>query len=338
MTSKETPTPPPSNHDVEHSIGALLKLAGERTSPSTTATMRARVAAHTSWRQAVNRKQLAARKRRFMSLFAGGALAASVAAFMLMHTTSLAIVEVAQIVKTEGDVQRLDQRSVIRTAQSVTSGETIQTLQGRVALNINGLSLRLDRNTRLVATSAQDMRLEYGRVYVDSEGINNHAVLKIHTPQGLVQHEGTQYQVAADDHETRVQVREGRVNMLLDKTQQHVQLGAGQTVTMNANQMGDVQSQPGYGDEWSWAADIAPEFNIEGRPLSELLVWLAREHGWHVRYESIEVERTALDTRLHGALLARNTKQQLENIGLITGMNLRLDQGVLLVASQTEEK
>jgi ferric-dicitrate binding protein FerR (iron transport regulator) len=153
-----------------------------------------------------------------------------------------------------------------------------------------------------------------------------------------VQHEGTQYQVAADDHETRVQVREGRVNMLLDKTQQHVQLGAGQAVTMNANQMGDVQSQPGYGDEWSWAADIAPEFNIEGRPLSELLVWLAREHGWHVRYESIEVERTALDTRLHGALLTRNTKQQLENIGLITGMNLRLDQGVLLVASQTEEK
>jgi len=333
-----TSASPASDRDVEHSIGALLKLAGERASPASTTATRARDAAHASWQLAVRRKRSVVRKRRFMALFLGSALAASLfVTFMLTHTTSLPATAIAQIVKEEGEVQRLDQDSVISTAQSVMSNETIQTSRGRVALDVNGLSLRIDRNTRLVATSMQDMRLEYGRVYVDSGGANNHAMLRIHTPQGLVQHEGTQYQVSADRYATQVQVREGRVQLQLKKTRQPVEIGAGQAVTMNDKQMTAVQSQSGYGDEWSWVAEIAPDFDIEDRPLSELLAWLAREHGWSLRYASIDVEHLAMETRLHGAPLTHNTQQQLENIGLMTGTRLQVDKGVLLVDLRAEK-
>ena len=58
---------------------------------------------------------------------------------------------------------------------------------------------------------------------------------------------------------------------------------------------------PSFGEEWEWAARMAPGFDIENRPLSEFLAWLVREHGWQLRFTDAQWQSRAQGIRLHGS-------------------------------------
>lgn len=343
MTLQEPqPNPDSRKSSSEQSIATLLKLAGERVQPDIAAMSKARAAAHASWRLAVKKNWFITRKRRFTTFFLGGALAATIVAVVLvigMHAVPAQVVEVGRFARIEGQVNRIDHRKAVplRDNAVLMSGDVVETDAGRVAINIGALSLRLDRDTRLIAMSAQDVRLDHGRLYVDSQSINSPVVLRIHTSTGLVQHEGTQFQVIATQDVTQVEVREGRVRVEHVNTRQQavqqIEIGAGQAVTMDSQQLGRVRPQAVYGEQWNWVADIAPEFDIDGRPLTEYLTWVAREHGWQLRYASTDLERTARDIRLHGRLPGDAVRQQLDNVGLITGTYLNVEHGVLTISA-----
>ena len=59
---------------------------------------------------------------------------------------------------------------------------------------------------------------------------------------------------------------------------------------------------PSFGEHWEWSAGIAPALDIENRPLAEFIAWMAREHGWQVRYGDETLQLRTLDIRLHGSL------------------------------------
>lgn len=340
MTSPKSQSGPDARHaNSEQSIATLLKLAGERVQPGDAAMSKARAAAHASWQQAVNSNRLITRRRRFTTFFLGGALAATIVAAVLVITLRSASIPVAvgRFVRVEGKASRVDHHRIVPLHDDsvLTTDEAIDTGQGRVAIDIGALSLRLDRHTRFLALSAHDVRLDYGRLYVDSQSINNPVVLRIHTSVGVVQHEGTQFQVIATPDATQVEVREGRVRVQQARARQQLEIDAGQAVTMDNRQLGAIRPQAGYGQQWDWVADIAPRFDIDGRPLTEYLTWVAREHGWQLSYASADLERNARNIRLHGHLPGNEIRQQLDNVGLITGTHLDVEQGVLTITAQT---
>lgn len=271
-------------------------------------------------------------------LFVGSlATAAAVAIlFVLPHATSDRPVAIAQIARIEGDVRRTPTHATPIHTNTITTGETIETADGRIAIAMGSLSLRVDRNTRLVAANAKQIELQQGRIYVDSGGVNAHSELRIVAPGAVIQHRGTQFQVASDHGTTRVLVREGRVQLQTAQAHDAVDLTAGDGASIDGSSVSVQHGLSAYSNEWQWASAIAPTFDIEDRPFAEFLTWITREHGWQLRYASADLQRAAQSTRLHGSLLTANADEQLKDVALMTGTDLRVDEGVLVVSSSED--
>jgi ferric-dicitrate binding protein FerR (iron transport regulator) len=200
-----------------------------------------------------------------------------------------------------------------------------------VALTVgDALSLRVDRKSRLRFDGPDRVTLLAGAIYVDSGGLGAHAPLRIDTPAGVVRHRGSQYQVRVDGSVTRVQVREGRV-LVAAPGRDALDLVAGDRAELADGVARVDHGQPISGADWEWAAMTAPSFDIENRPLSEFLSWLAREHGWQLRYSDDRLQSRARDIRLHGSVDGLQVSAMLERVSLITGVPLAAHDGVLWV-------
>jgi ferric-dicitrate binding protein FerR (iron transport regulator) len=309
----------------------LLKLAGERDRPSDEATARARAAARQSWQQSLRARAPArewrARAWNWPRTWMAAAGIAVLAAVFWPRANAPA--EVAQVSAHDGEVtvagSRASSGSVLRIGEMLATGE------GRVALAVGGaLSLRVDHRSRLRFEAADRVTLIDGTVYVDSGGLNAHTPLRIETPAGPVRHVGTQFQVTVRATDTRVQVREGRV-VFAPSGGAPLDLGAGDLADVRGGRITLKRGQPASGDAWEWAAQIAPAFDIENRPLSEFLAWLAREHGWQIRYEDASLQARVRDIRLHGRLEGLDAAAMIERASLITGVPLSVQDGSLRV-------
>ena len=142
-----------------------------------------------------------------------------------------------------------------------------------------------------------------GAVYVDS-GMNSqpdNERLQIETPAGAVRHVGTQYEVRLVDTGVRIAVREGKVelNTKAGDTQHAV---AGEFMTVSGS--GAIHRAALSRDDpsWVWAAEAAPRFDIDGRPLADFLAWAARETGRDVVFASPEIEAEASRVILSGSI------------------------------------
>jgi ferric-dicitrate binding protein FerR (iron transport regulator) len=333
MNSGKSPTDSSMNPSSERPIAVLLKLAGERDQPSADAIDQARKAATVSWQHAVREEKRQQRIQWLRPLIFAAALSGAAAALVLVikpQPESSASAPVAQIARIEGEVRRSNDANP-QSATTFFAGETVTTHVGRIALAMGSLSLRVDRNTRLTALNERDFRLDYGRVYVDSGSINAHSALRIHTAGGVIEHKGTQFQVISTDRSTEVLVREGRVSVQPASDHHAVDLTAGEAARIAGSNVSVRSGVSPHDAAWEWVNEIAPAFDIEGRPFAEFLAWITREHGWQLRFASIALEQTAQQTRLHGSLLNRNPAQQLSDVGMMTATDLRIEQGVLIV-------
>lgn len=318
--------------DPEQSIAQLLKLSGERHAPSAERAAQARKAVYESWQQMLEQNKKIIRRRRWLK--ASLALAACMAGLLVVSHHSLPPVTptVARVVATEGDVS-------ITTGADVHAGEQLVMNMGRVALTLgNSLSLRVDQHTKLRIDATDRVTLLRGRIYVDSGGLSTNATLMIMTPAGEVQHLGTQFQVYVQDDTTRVRVREGHVQLSSRRVNaQQVnaqQIASGEELQIVGSQVVLQRGLPTYGTDWEWASTIAPALDIENRPLAEFLTWMAREHGWQLRYANESVQQRTHEIRLHGSLEQMNSTDVVERISLITGVPIVSQEGVLLVGKQ----
>lgn len=311
------------------SIESLIKLAGERDQPSAAGVERARSAARQSWQRALTQAEPARiRPRRWIPFALAAGLAAAVTVGALLWRDVPAPVDVARVSAIRGEVN-VGTNTPLAMAGVLRSGDVLTTREGRVALALgDALSLRADRQSRLRFDGAGHLTLLEGAVYVDSGGLNAHAPLRIDTPAGAVRHVGTQFQVQVHDGRTRVLVREGRVMIAVSEASA-VDLAAGDLADIAGAQLHLEHGQPGHGAGWEWVAVTAPGFDIENRPLSEFLAWVAREHGWQLRFGGGDLQSRAQDIRLHGSMDGLDAIAMLERVSLITGVPLAVRDGVL---------
>ncbi len=312
--------------DRETAVEQLIRLAGERDMPSDEATARARSAAMESWRAALEARQPVHTRRitpRWLPIAAAAGIAL-IAVTLWINTRVPSPVLVARVSAADG-------HAALQSGQEIYSASTLETSSGRVALTFgDSLSLRVDRNTRLRFESAERVTLLNGVVYIDSGGVNAVPRLRIATPAGEVRHVGTQFQVSVGGAMTRVQVREGRV-VLTPADGRAQDIGAGDRLVIDGGNFNLQRGQPAFGAEWEWVTQTAPLFDMENRPLAEFLTWIAREHGWQVRYGDATLQARAQGIRLHGSLAGLDATGMIERVGLITGVPIAQADGVLWV-------
>jgi hypothetical protein len=321
-----------SQHD-DRSIGELIKLAGERDRPSPEAMERARAAAQASWQRGREAAQPRVSRRwlTLIPLAAAAGIAALVVGLRAPDAVPVPRDVVARIVNLQGGA--LLDGAPVSTGAALMSGTTLETRAGRLALQLgDAMSLRVAAGTRLKLDGPDRVTLLAGAIYVDSGGLTTSRKLTIDTPFGLVRHVGTQFQVELIGTATRVRVREGRVLVQPSgRASEAIALGVGDELRAEDGKAQVSRGLASFGPAWDWAADLAPPFDIENRPLAEFLTWLAREQGWQLRYATGAEQQTALGIRLHGSVTGLDASASLARVGLITGVPLVARDGVLEV-------
>jgi hypothetical protein len=322
------------SRDPSGQIESLLKIAGERDQPSAAGMARAREAARESWARslAASAASSPSRSRRAWPFVLATAAGLLLAVFGLPWWRSAPPpVIVASVAHVEGDVRLAGTDQRLKPAATLRSGESLATGEGLVALSLGDtLSLRVGRDSRLRFETDGHVTLIEGAVYVDSGGLQRGTALRIETPVGEVRHVGTQFQVQVRGRLTRVQVREGRV-VMTRKGSLPLDLAAGDLAETDGRDLRLERGMPSFGAEWEWAAMPGMVFDIENRPLSELLAWLAREHGWQLRHSDEVSPARVQEIRLHGSMQGLDAHAMIERASWVTGVTLSVRDGVLWV-------
>ena len=169
----------------------------------------------------------------------------------------------------------------------------------------DGGSLRLDENTLVVFEAADQIYLQSGRVYFDSETglLSSQATtagaanLSIRTDHGVLRHLGTQYMTRVDGDDLVISVREGVVSI---DGNVKVRASAGQQFAISGSGELSINDIDGFGGEWKWVEKSAPAVNLEGRLISDALSWVASESGYKVHYDSAGAQSVATQEILRG--------------------------------------
>jgi ferric-dicitrate binding protein FerR (iron transport regulator) len=121
----------------------------------------------------------------------------------------------------------------------------------------------------------------------------------VQTKAGFVEHQGTQFEVVVDG-EVRVRVREGVVQFHRPAGIETAEAGVELVVPVDGPVERHVLAT--HGREWSWMESLAPEYEIEDRPLIDFLQWVARETGRQLDFADDRAREVAARTRLHGSV------------------------------------
>ena len=293
---------------VERDLEHVLRQAGRRPEPPADLLQSVKTVVESEWRSVVAQRTRH-RRMALWSVAAGVVLALTGAWYLLPPLAQSGGSEMAQLSASSGSVRGRNgswgRWVTVGRRGPVNAGEVLATgSDGRAALVLAGeVSLRLDHDTRIAFVDPQHVTIERGAVYVDS-GTNtqpDNERLQIETPAGAVRHVGTQYEVRLVDSGVRIAVREGKVelNTKAGDTQHAV---AGELMTVSGS--GTIHRAALSRDDpsWVWAAEAAPRFDIDGRPLADFLAWAARETGREVVFASPQIEAEASRVILSGSI------------------------------------
>lgn len=281
-------------------VAHLMRAAGRRIEPPAAAYHRVLAAATASWERKVRRRRL---------LLVSAAAAASIAVISAtlalltnLHRAPVALVGHIDRVTGECEITRDDAWSAVSGAVDLDAGQRIRTQgESRAGILLAGdVSLRLAERTEVLLESAARVRVLAGKIYIDT-GVSAprvHPRIEVVTPAGVAADYGTQFEVRYIEGAFRVRVREGRVSI---DPSDAAELGtvAGDDVTIRAGAI-ERHRIAAADAQWQWAQSIAPKPDIDGRPVSFLLAWVARETGREVRFAEPALVRKADTTILHG--------------------------------------
>ena len=287
---------------MEHddAIATLIRTVGRRQDPPREAYDAVRAAA-----QETLRRQLGARRQRRLAgwgIAAGIAVAAIAAMMMPRNPVTGTGQTVATVGRIDGSVEVATPagwQPLLNPDRRLEGGDRIRTRAGgRLALALaGGESLRIASSTELAIHGARDYELREGTVYLDGMGSVGTGI-RIATPVGTARDVGTQYELHVSGGALRLRVREGRVE--IERAGSPLVGSAGEQVDIGV--LGDVHRAAIAADDpaWHWAEALAPAPDIDGRPASVLLEWVARETGRKLSYADAAVRQRAESVVLHG--------------------------------------
>jgi len=197
-----------------------------------------------------------------------------------------------------------------------------------------GGTLRISSKSELAVISPSQISLERGLIYLDiPSAAGTGSPLRIMTNAGAIEHIGTEFEVLSDDKSVRVRVREGSIRFV------------GKTNTIVAGAGTELLAAPGrsivqrpidtYGRDWSWTAALAPDYEIEGRPLIGFLQWVSRELGRPLNFADANARQIADRTILHGSVRHQAPIDAMSNVLATTSLTYEIRGDAIWVRSGT---
>lgn len=309
----------------DDSIASLVRLAGPR--PPVPREVRARVheSVKKEWRSATAR-------RRALRWGVPAALAATLAlAVILTGRGPLAPAEaVASVAMVDGEAERSG--ALLVQDDPVYPGDRIS-IDGRgLALAFdNGLSLRLAGGTAVTVDASDEITLASGKVYADTgSSVRAGRTITVHTGVASITDDGTQFAVAYDAGTMTVAVREGSVDVAAPRASWTAD--AGEKLTLKPGAQAAFETLPPHDESWDWAAALAPEFDIDDRPVIDFLRWVSRETGRELVFASDGVRVAAMATRLNGSVSGLTPSEAIVAIRpTIPRFDIRVEEKRMLV-------
>ena len=324
-----------TEHD-DSDIARVLRASGERAGPSDDMTQGVYEAVHAEWRATVQRQKRKRAQRVWLAAAASVAVAAVALVLVrsFIHTPGELMADVSRSVGVvqvrEGDEGEWQGTTA---AQGLRVGERVHTgPNGRAALALrDGVSLRLDHDTSVSLVGADRVDVTSGAVYIDSGVAGPSAArLQVGTPAGVVRHVGTQYEARILDSGTRVRVREGRVDVMPANGPSRTLEVGDQILVTGAGVEERSRIEPSS-DEWDWASNAAPDFDINGKAVQEFLAWACRETGLKVVFTTAESAAEARRAVLSGSIAGLDPDEALAAVLPTTSLKGTEKDGQLVV-------
>lgn len=288
------------------SLEELLSGVTPRAKPRAEAEDKAFKALETQWRDLTARRDRRSRMTSW-SIAASVVLAVVLGYNWLGNSEPIVLDPVANVARASGDLIYANGVTIDGTSGEsppFSVGDTLTTgSNSRISLRwYSGGSLRVDQNTEVTFTSAETVQLVSGTLYFDSltydRTDDESPALSIDTVAGRISHVGTQFFTSVVDSEVAIGVREGQV--LIDGPKFNFLAEPKDNLRINVKGLLSRHYIEPFDATWRWAEDIAPRFNPDGRTAQEMVTWVGRETGRHLRFQSEEVERNAFATSLVG--------------------------------------
>ena len=319
-------------------VEELLGHAAPRPAPPAEDEAVVRDAVHAEWQAVTGR----IRTRRRVTQFA---IAATVILGLALSFNALRVgngtaVQVATIDRSDGAIYLLGEQSELQEMtglDAIAAGQIVVTgdAAGIGLVWGNGGSLRIDENSRVEFTSPDSIYLRYGRIYFDSQAKRVAAAIsgsgfQVNTDHGSVSHLGTQYMAFTDTGRLQVSVREGEVKV--DGNYAATATAAeGQQLTLHGAARPTIVNFHGYGEAWDWVEATAPVAEVDGKTVHEFLLWVGRETGLKITYESPAAEQKARVGILRGNIDDLNPRDELRLRMAGEDLDYHIDEGNIYV-------
>jgi hypothetical protein len=309
---------------------------------SAEAMQRIRAAAQQEWRAAHPAEPVRAPARRWLSLAAAASVAVLAGvvgwnAFMANTADGGAVVGQLARFEAPGIVEShyLRRDSSLSEGSSLHAGQTLDVRGDSLITLTGGGNLRVARASSFEVVAANAVRLDRGELYVDiPPGSRSSDRFMVLTPAGEFRHVGTQFAVAIVNGMTRLRVREGSV--LWHATEGDSTVNAGTEVVIDRNHTVTRRPIATTGREWAWAESLAPDFEIENRPLQEFLVWFSRETGRKLELADESARKQTATILMHGNVRGLTAMEALTAVMSATTLRFELPEGVIRVSSARE--
>lgn len=300
------------------------------------AVARIRASALSEWQRATGPAAAPLRSRRgTWASIAAAAVVITLAAFWYLRPVpeSAAFGMVARSDVGEVEVRfGLLRHGPLKVGDTLRVGNTLAT-QGPALISLySGGTLRVAANTVMTLTGGTQVALDRGQIYVDlPPGTSAATPFRVTTRVGTIEHVGTQFEVLSNDRLVRLRVREGRVQ--LQNRAGAVVIEAGTELTAGLD--GELLRRPipAYGRDWLWTAALAPDYEIEGRPLLGFLEWAGRELGRAVKFSDAHAREVAERTILHGSVRGRDPLDALTTVLATTSLSYEIRDGTIWIQS-----
>jgi ferric-dicitrate binding protein FerR (iron transport regulator) len=318
-------------------VGELIRLAKRDSKISSARTERVRAAARKQWAEEVDRPR---RGKIFWSVAAAAAVVAGIA-FTIRSIPVTGdpgpIAIAAQVEQLEGHVETsaLDGGAWngLTSGDPIRAATALRTGTGRLSLRLNsGHGARVDRGSEVRFLMDGGVELASGRIYIDSGRNGEDSPLDLRTPFGALQEIGTQYEVLLNDDGLRLRIREGSV--ILHRPDNDLTINAGQELRVSSTRGTEMATIDTYGEAWSWVSEIAAIPNFQGRTTEEFLRWIAREKGWTLVFDNIDVANAAHETVLEGDLGRFTPDEALQIVATTSRLQHAYKDGVLTVSAE----
>lgn len=318
-------------------IGELIRTAGRRENPSPAEYDRVFSAAAAALEDKLRR-----RRRRFALSGIAAALGFFVIAGLVFSILPTGAKQsFARVDRIVGPAEFLDDsghgwRALHEDGAKLFEQTRVRTgADSRVGLLMaNGVSLRLAESTIVRFIAPTHIELVSGKVYADAGKDTGEAPevkrITVETGTGTTWDVGTQFEVRYVDDRYRLRVREGHV--YLQHPTRELRGSAGDQLSIDADQNLRREHIAKDDPEWQWAETVAPEPDVDSRPVTVLLDWVSRQTGRDIAYARPELEQKAAKTMLYGSVRFIKPLEALETMLATTDFDYTLlEDGTILI-------